>query len=103
MNNPTFEQVSLYLKAMAYDLQTPNPFKSLEEKQVIIEKYAHEIAELGSGTCNPVETEVITYYDEYGHDAVKVHVMECNKCGGTYEHVNGDYERCPRCGKAVER
>lgn len=60
-------------------------------------------AELGSGTCNPVETEVITYYDEYGHDAVKVHVMECDECGGTYEHVNGDYERCPRCGKAVER
>ena len=60
-------------------------------------------ATLGSGTCNPVETEVITYYDEYGHDAVKVHVMECDECGGTYEHINGDYERCPRCGKAVER
>lgn len=60
-------------------------------------------AELESGTCNPVETEVITYYDEYGHDAVKVHVMECDECGGTYEHINGDYERCPRCGKTVRR
>lgn len=59
---------------------------------------------LGSGTCNPEETEAITYYDEYGHDAVKVHVMECDECGGTYEHVYGDYEWCPRCGrKAVER
>ena len=48
--------------------------------------------------CKPVETEVITYYDEYGHDAVKVHIMECDRCGGTYEHVHGDYERCPRCG-----
>ena len=52
-------------------------------------------------TCEPVETEAITYYDEYGHDAVKVHFMECDRCGGTYEHVNGAYERCPRCGKAV--
>lgn len=27
-----------------------------------------------------------------------VHVMECPECGRTYEHVNGDYERCPHCG-----
>lgn len=60
-------------------------------------------AVMGSGTCNPVETEAITYYNEYGHDTVKVHVMECDECGGTYEHVNGDYERCPHCGKVVER
>ena len=42
----TAEQVSLYLKAMAYDLQTPNPFKTLDEKKAIIERYAGEIAEL---------------------------------------------------------
>jgi ribosomal protein S27AE len=24
-------------------------------------------------------------------------------CGGTYEHVNGSYEFCPRCGKKVVR
>ncbi len=28
-----------------------------------------------------------------------VHVMECTECGHTYEHVNGDYEFCPRCGR----
>ena len=52
-------------------------------------------AELG-GTCKPVETETL--------ENVTAHVMECDECGGTYEHVNGDYERCPRCGrKVVER
>lgn len=29
---------------------------------------------------------------------ITVHVMECSECGHTYEHVNGDYEFCPRCG-----
>ena len=53
-------------------------------------------AKLGSGTCKPVETETL--------ENVTVHVMECDECGGTYEHVNGDYERCPHCGrKVVER
>ena len=75
---------------------------SLECRAKLIDKW-NTRAELGSGTCNPVETEAITYYDEYGHDAVKVHVMECDECGGTYEHINGDYERCPRCGKTVRR
>jgi Zn finger protein HypA/HybF involved in hydrogenase expression len=32
---------------------------------------------------------------------VIVHVMECSECGGTYEHVNGDYEFCPRCGRRI--
>lgn len=30
---------------------------------------------------------------------LQVHVMECTECGHTYEHVNGDYEFCPRCGR----
>lgn len=33
----------------------------------------------------------------YGRKMV-VHEMECPECGRTYEHVNGDYERCPHCG-----
>ena len=32
---------------------------------------------------------------------VIVHVMECSECGHTYEHVNGDYEFCPRCGRRI--
>ena len=53
-------------------------------------------AEPGSGACKPVETETL--------ENVTAHVMECDECGGTYEHVNGDYERCPHCGaEVVER
>lgn len=44
------------------------------------------------------ETETITVYDEFGR-SYTIHVMECPECGGTYEHVNGDYEFCPRCGR----
>ena len=32
---------------------------------------------------------------------VTIHVMECGECGRTYEHVNGDYEFCPRCGRRI--
>ena len=49
-----------------------------------------------SGTCNPEETATL--------ENVTAHVMECDMCGRTYEHVNGAYPRCPHCGaKAVER
>lgn len=30
---------------------------------------------------------------------ITVHEMECSGCGHTYEHVNGDYARCPHCGR----
>lgn len=42
------------------------------------------------------EVEAIECWRDGGR--VTVHVMECDRCGGTYEHVNGDYERCPHCG-----
>ena len=35
-------------------------------------------------------------------ERITVHVMECYACGRTYEHVNGDYERCPHCGAIYE-
>lgn len=47
------------------------------------------------GTCNPVETATL--------ENATAHVMECDTCGGTYEHVNGDYEWCPRCGRKAGR
>ena len=37
--------VSLNLKAMAYDLLSPNPFKTLEERREIVEKYKREIVD----------------------------------------------------------
>lgn len=56
-------------------------------------------------TCNADETEtwecVCDQIGRYGK-RVTVHVMECSECGHTYEHVNGDYEFCPRCGRRIE-
>ena len=62
-------------------------------------------ATLGRGECGADETETIsvrgdtwgTYFDKH----MTIHVMECSACGGTYEHVNGSYEFCPRCGAKV--
>lgn len=59
-------------------------------------------ATLGAGTCEADETETIAcrcYSDPHGKAVYHIHVMECTECGHTYEHVNGDYEYCPRCGR----
>ena len=50
----------------------------------------------------PVETDTMhCVCDDVGRycKPVTVHVMACPYCGLAYEHVNGDYERCPRCGR----
>ena len=61
-------------------------------------------ATVGRGTCEADETETIKCWvkckDESSTEHVElIHVMECSECGHTYEHVNGDYEFCPRCGR----
>ena len=61
-------------------------------------------ATLGTGTCEADETETIKCWvkckDEPSTEHMDfIHVMECTECGHTYEHVNGDYEYCPRCGR----
>ena len=62
-------------------------------------------ATLGTGTCHADETYS---YECIGDDLscygklITVHVMECSECGQTYEHVNGSYEFCPRCGRRIE-
>ena len=53
-----------------------------------------------NGTCHADETERI-YISWQDGRRVTIHVMECSECGRTYEHVNGDYEYCPRCGRKV--
>jgi hypothetical protein len=64
-------------------------------------------ATLGRGTCHADETESFECLDsryrsfDY-YPYITVHVMECSECGGTYEHVNGGYEFCPRCGRQIE-
>ena len=62
-------------------------------------------ATLGVGTCHADETETFECVcDGIGHygKRLTVHVMECSECGSTYEHVNGAYEYCPRCGARIE-
>ena len=61
-------------------------------------------ATVGRGTCEADETETIKCWvkckDEPSTERMElIHVMECSECGHTYEHVNGDYEFCPRCGR----
>jgi len=52
-------------------------------------------------TCEADETDLIPFVradsDDFKVDYI--HVMECTECGHVYEHVNGDYEFCPRCGR----
>lgn len=64
-----------------------------------------EAATRGSETCEADETDLIPFVraDSGDFDVDYIHVMECSACGGTYEHVNGSYEFCPRCGKVVDR
>ena len=60
---------------------------------------------LGLGACHADETE--TWQGVCMSNPIRyvrnltIHVMECSACGGTYEHVNGGYEFCPRCGAKV--
>lgn len=58
-----------------------------------------------TGTCQADETDTWECVRDdlggYGK-TMTVHVMECTECGHTYEHVNGDYEYCPRCGRKRE-
>lgn len=55
-------------------------------------------------TCQADETELIPFVraDSGDFEVDYIHVMECTECGHVYEHVNGDYEYCPRCGRKRE-
>jgi hypothetical protein len=60
-----------------------------------------------AGTCKADETDTIKcWVKRKGEPGVErmelIHVMECSECGSTYEHVNGGYEFCPRCGRRIE-
>lgn len=61
-------------------------------------------ATLGPETCQADETDTWECVcDGIGHygERMTIHVMECDKCGHTYEHVNGSYEYCPHCGRRI--
>jgi len=61
-------------------------------------------ATLGPMTCQADETDTWECVcDGIGHygERMTIHVMECDKCWHTYEHVNGSYEYCPHCGRRI--
>ena len=51
-------------------------------------------------TCHTDETETIECGTIDGR-RYDIHVMECSACGRTYEHVCGNYEYCPHCGRRI--
>lgn len=54
--------------------------------------------------CQADETdtwECVCYGIGHYGERMTIHVMECSECGHTYEHVNGIYEYCPRCGRRI--
>lgn len=61
-------------------------------------------AVLGTGTCKADETDLIPFVRANGDvsEVDYIRVMECSSCGGTFEHINGSYEFCPRCGRRIE-
>lgn len=63
-----------------------------------------KVAVLNEDVCHADETDTWECVcDGIGHygERMTIHVMECDKCGHTYEHVNGSYEYCPHCGRRV--
>ena len=55
-------------------------------------------------TADETETVLCSYKGRgntvFGRDFA-IHVMECSECGRTYEHVSGNYEFCPHCGRRI--
>ena len=65
---------------------------------------ADKVAVLNEDTCHADETDTLECVcDQVGRYGMRVtiYVMECSACGRTYEHFNGSYEFCPRCGRKV--
>lgn len=103
---------------MSYHVEMPMfGFKELPDRILVREDGAHgEYKAHGvpiidhwymseERTCQADETDTIECVCDgignYGK-RLTVHVMECTECGHVYEHVNGDYEYCPRCGRKRE-
>lgn len=58
--------------------------------------FFHRMAEGSTDEIQTIEYSRVVKGAKPEH--ITVHIMKCNRCGHTYEHVNGDYERCPHCG-----
>lgn len=80
-----------------------NEAKTPEELQAITNNSKKRKKPMGVVTCEADDTDLIPFVraDNDDLNVGYIHVMECSVCGGTYEHVNGSYEFCPRCGAKV--
>jgi hypothetical protein len=86
-------KIRMILKAMAFDLQSPNPFKTHDEKLAIIDGYVHDLVGiLGGGEC------------EFELNA-DMNAFRCSSCGYKLPKGTnlGDTRFCGGCGKAVKR
>lgn len=77
--------------------------RNLDEEMEDLGWVRKDAATPDAGTCEADETDLIPFVraDSGDHEVDYIHVMECSACGGTYEHVNGSYEFCPRCRRKV--
>ena len=102
MSRSLESEVRLNLKAMACDLQSPNPFKSLDEKLAIIERYTQDIIGvlgiLYGGECKVVASST----DGLTTDEPKKW-FELS-CGHSFMLYGlGAPICCPVCGRIVKR
>lgn len=100
---PIDRQTGKPINVFHYQAQPMGEDRLLVELQLATPAQAI-VATVGRGTCEADETETIKCWvkckDEPSTERMElIHVMECSECGHTYEHVNGDYEFCPRCGR----
>lgn len=60
------------------------------------------VAAFGTTTMHECGPDVCTLDNAFGYNQLRIiHYMECEKCGCVHEHVNGEYERCPYCGRRI--
>ena len=92
------------LREIAYALHDDIPMGY--EASMRLADWLLHVAPMPNGeACHADETETWECVcDGIGHygKRLTVHVMECSECGRTYEHVFGDYEYCPHCGRRIE-
>ncbi|MBQ9069314.1 MAG: hypothetical protein IJ131_09735 [Eggerthellaceae bacterium] len=75
-------ELRMNLKAMTYDMQSPNPFKSLDEKKAIIERYVQDLLDMLQESYGQVPE-----LGERGNDG------ERESCGSRWRELFGTPER----------
>ena len=79
-------------EAIAHAREIAAGCEECADEHAQLAEWLEELRDLRGG-CQLEETETL--------ENVTAHVLECSECGRTCEHVNGDYPRCPYCGRMV--